>query len=350
MTTMEIDWRCALRSSGSVLLFAVSMIGAGARAEAQAAAGPLVFSDVLVVGRSEAISYVISSTIDDRGNVYALDPDNRWVLKFAPDGELLWRSGRRGGGPGEYELPTRIAVGPTGNVYVYDMARQGVTVLDSSGTYVSYTRFSLPVRNPDRILVLDDGRVALSGIAEFLRGAGRAVHVYSPSLDHQLSFGELPVVRDPENARMWGAGGITLGPEGTILFARRLPYEIYQYTPDGALVRRFQSSVRIDLTPDDAYVTTRNGPQVVTSLGADVPRPLPAVAIGDKYFLTGLGKREKPVRHLYSLSRGFVGEVALPSGWDGVLGYDPERGYIWGYGEFELEPVLFRARVHVREL
>lgn len=336
------SWRL---NGGYALLFGVSLAFAGARAGAQSAAGHFVFSDVRVMGRSQAISYVISSAIDDLGNVYVLDPDNRRVLKFSSDGELLWQSGRRGGGPGEYQLPTRIAVGSRGNVYVYDLARPGLTILDSSGSYVSFKRFSPPVSNPERVLVLDDGRVVISGFADFSRGAGRAVHVYSPELNHERSFGEPPVVRHQENAQAWGVGGVTPGPKGTIFFVRKLPFEIYQYLPDGTLVRRFDSPVRIDLMPDDAYVTERRGAEVVTSLGADVPRPLPAIAIGEEYLLTGLGQREKSARHLYSLSSGFVREVALPEGWRGVIGYDAVRGYLWGYGESGLEPVLFRARV-----
>lgn len=332
-------------NGGSALLLGVSLALAGARAGAQTAADHFVFSDVRVIGRSQAIAYVISSAIDNQGNVYVLDPDNRRVLKFSSEGELLWRSGRRGGGPGEYQLPTRIAVDSEGNVYVYDLARPGLTILDSSGSYVSFKRFSPPVSNPERVLVLDDGRVVLSGFADFSRGAGRAVHVYSPELDHERSFGEPPVVRRQENAQAWGVGGVTPGPKGTIFFVRKLPFEIYQYLPDGTLLRRFDSSVRIDLMPDDAYITARRGAEVITSLGADVPRPLPALAIGEEYLLTGLGQREKSVRHLYSLSRGFEREVTLPEGWSGVIGYDANRGYIWGYGESGLEPVLFRARV-----
>lgn len=339
------------RSLGCATLLMTGMLASdGVRAEAQGTTSALVLTDVRVIGRSAAISYVVSSTMDAHGNVYVLDPDNRQVLKFSPNGDLLWRSGQRGGGPGEYQLPSRLAVGPNGRVYVFDIARQGLTVLDSTGTFLSQKRFRLPVRNPDRMIVLADGRIVLSGIAEFVHGAGHAVHVYSTDLEHERSFGEPPAVRDWEHARMWGVGGVTNGPDGTILFSRKIPYEISQFRPDGELVRRFQSSVRITHTPDDAFVTSRSGPKAVTTLGADVPRPLPAVAIGAEFFLTGLGLREGSTRHLYSMTRGFLGTVPLPAEWEGVIGYDAVRGYLWGYGESDLEPVLFRARARVRDL
>ena len=65
--------------------------------------------------------------------VFVLDGMNCEVLKVSARGELLWRSGRAGDGPGEYRSPYRIAVRPGGGVAVFDWRSNRVTLLTASG-------------------------------------------------------------------------------------------------------------------------------------------------------------------------------------------------------------------------
>jgi DNA-binding beta-propeller fold protein YncE len=52
-------------------------------------------------------------------------------------GRLLRTVGRRGAGPGEFNFPTAVAVGPNGRVYVTDTMNYRVEVFDADLTFVS---------------------------------------------------------------------------------------------------------------------------------------------------------------------------------------------------------------------
>ena len=57
---------------------------------------------------------------DARGNVYVLDRGNHRVVVFGPDGRHLRSTGRKGGGPGEMQFPSTLALAPDGSVGVLD--------------------------------------------------------------------------------------------------------------------------------------------------------------------------------------------------------------------------------------
>lgn len=52
------------------------------------------------------------------GRIYAADTHYGRVLVFEPDGRLVGSFGRPGRGPGEFLLPTDVAIAPDGTVYV----------------------------------------------------------------------------------------------------------------------------------------------------------------------------------------------------------------------------------------
>jgi sugar lactone lactonase YvrE len=52
-------------------------------------------------------------------------------------GRLLHRVGKRGAGPGEFNFPTAVAVGPDGRVYVSDTMNYRVEVFSASLEFVS---------------------------------------------------------------------------------------------------------------------------------------------------------------------------------------------------------------------
>lgn len=58
--------------------------------------------------------------LDDEDNVYVTAPESYQVIEFDNQGELLVVWGDFGTGAGQFNLPTGIAVGPAGEVYVSD--------------------------------------------------------------------------------------------------------------------------------------------------------------------------------------------------------------------------------------
>lgn len=70
-----------------------------------------------------------------RGGFVLADFRERSVSEYSPSGELLWRFGRRGEGPGEFSAIVDLEFDASGNLLVLDRAER-VTVINPSGTLV----------------------------------------------------------------------------------------------------------------------------------------------------------------------------------------------------------------------
>lgn len=87
----------------------------------------LELQEALKIGRADDNNYLFyrlrGLDIDAEGNIYAADMSNFRVQKFDKTGKYLLTFGRKGQGPGEFELPTTVHIEEkTGNVLVQDMS------------------------------------------------------------------------------------------------------------------------------------------------------------------------------------------------------------------------------------
>jgi DNA-binding beta-propeller fold protein YncE len=71
------------------------------------------------------------------GDVYVSDGyANPRVVKFSRDGKYLAEWGKRGNGPGEFQLPHNLAIDGQGRVYVTDRDNKRVEVFDANGKFL----------------------------------------------------------------------------------------------------------------------------------------------------------------------------------------------------------------------
>ena len=76
---------------------------------------------------ADSLGDVTGVAVDGEGNVYVSDRLGSRIWAFDESGVLLQGIGGKGEGPGEFDVPTGIAVSPDGRLYVRDTRR--VTVL-----------------------------------------------------------------------------------------------------------------------------------------------------------------------------------------------------------------------------
>ncbi len=122
------------------------------------------------IGGEKWFNRLTSVTVDPKGErVYAVDlggveSDQHQVRVFnARTGAHLQDIGRRGSGPGEFNLPRDIAIGAEGRLYVVDGGNFRVVVFDRDGNYLKsfgrvgkqYGQFA----RPKEIAVDRDGNV-----------------------------------------------------------------------------------------------------------------------------------------------------------------------------------------------
>lgn len=99
------------------------------------------------------------------GGVYISDGyGNSRVAKFSADGKFQFEWGRKGTGPGEFDLPHSVAVDARGQVYVADRSNARIQVFDANGKFLKMWKseelgrpWTLALGADNRLYVVDGG-------------------------------------------------------------------------------------------------------------------------------------------------------------------------------------------------
>src|SRR5271165_838618 len=76
--------------------------------------------------------------VDKEGNVYVTDTLNNRVEIFDADGQFIRTFGKNGDGPGQFARPKGIAIDRDGHIWVVDAVQQRVQVFDTEGRLLIY--------------------------------------------------------------------------------------------------------------------------------------------------------------------------------------------------------------------
>jgi peptidylamidoglycolate lyase len=97
--------------------------------------------------------------VGPNGDIYVSDGyGNNRVARFNSRGEFLGEWGTKGTRPGEFDLPHGIAVDKAGKVYVADRANGRVQIFEANGKFVAQWK-SDEIGRPWDVQVAPDGRV-----------------------------------------------------------------------------------------------------------------------------------------------------------------------------------------------
>lgn len=250
--------------------------GAGTRVERADSAGvavvrnlgpdvllPVELEPVVRIGSLEgpqAFSRIHDGSVgsDGAGNLYVLDTGAHRILVFDRSGTLVREMGRKGGGPGELQYPSYLAVAEDGTVTVTDFAK-GLVTFAPDGTPAGERRRGGAL--PSRIAV---GAFGIAGVVQrrgepgdsmpeelmLLSGEDSVVvaRTYVP-MKTDVGFPDCPVrisgmavVLAPE--LVWGVAGERFA------VSRGAEYVIDLYDHAG----RLAGSVRRDVAPTPATV------------------------------------------------------------------------------------------------
>jgi len=88
-------------------------------------------------GAGSVLNRPLFLDVDAQGNIYVLDWGDVNFKVFAPDGRHLRTFGKRGQGPGEFDIPAYFALSSDGRIFLLSGRQFQFIVLKDDGTYLS---------------------------------------------------------------------------------------------------------------------------------------------------------------------------------------------------------------------
>ena len=120
------------------------------------------------------LSEVADIAVDDNGNVYVLDRNDSRLVAFDADGGFRWAAGREGQGPGEFQFPSGLVLGPNGELLVLQMSGR-LDVWSADGTYErSHTPDNMQVRLGS-LVKGTEATAAIVGVDEQFEGLAQII-------------------------------------------------------------------------------------------------------------------------------------------------------------------------------
>jgi DNA-binding beta-propeller fold protein YncE len=186
------------------------------------------------IGGDKWFSRLSSVTVDPAGQrVYAVDlggvssEQHRVRVFNAATGEHLMDIGKRGSGPGEFNLPRDLAIGLNGRLYVVDGGNFRVVVFDKDGRYLQafgsvgkqYGQFA----RPKEVAVDRDGNVYV------VDAAFGNFQIFNPEGELLLFVGERSERDGP--ARYMLPSGIAVDEDGRVYMVDQWFRKIDVYRP-----------------------------------------------------------------------------------------------------------------------
>jgi sugar lactone lactonase YvrE len=161
--------------------------------------------------------------IAPNGDIFVSDGHvNNRVVKFSKDGKFIKAWGKKGSGPGEFNVPHTLAFDSRGRLFVGDRSNSRIQIFDQDGNYLEeWKQFSRPsgifITRDDTILVADsDSNTATNP------GWKRGIRIGSVKTGKVTAL--IPDTgANPDSNERWYPGGpvisVTSGPEGVAMDA-----------------------------------------------------------------------------------------------------------------------------------
>jgi len=247
------------------------------------------FEETLSLGQEQGEDHLMfyrlrDLAVDSDLNLYVLDAGNHRIIKFNKNGQFVWKAGRKGQGPGEFQYPRNITFSPEKELVVGDGRR--VHFFTKEGEYLRSIRIDKSYHD---FYFLPDGRILVSvfvrgrpGVAaEYYTDGGEFIKEFTDEYRYgpELSFG----------------GGVSIGGRGVQLIGDKIylslpdQYEIREYDLEGNLIAKIKRNIK--LKPPNIKITNISGSTRVSVYPSDCSGP--CYKVGQKYLINCLRLAEK---------------------------------------------------------
>lgn len=206
----------------------------------------ITFKENLSFGKEEGEEFLVffselDIAVDTESNIYVLDIRNHRLLKFDNRGNFIWKTGRKGKGPGEFQNPANVVVSPSEEIWVLDSPFL-MHIFDIQGIYKRTINLKQRCRNfqflPDgRLFITRVNRGQMGIAAEYFSSEGKFLLEFP---DEYLYGPKLP---------SWGGGSIGGGGfrfcDNKIYMILPDRYEIREYDLEGKLLGKIKRDFKL---------------------------------------------------------------------------------------------------------
>jgi hypothetical protein len=282
-------------------------------------------------GTAAQFATIRDVAVNDSGFVLVLSSEEPTLRYFDRSGAVRWTAGRAGTGPGEYRLPTRVALGPRG-IQVIDMTLRRLTRLDAAGKFVS----SSPLngfasstgsrgRKGELVVLMDDFRGTFTLQRWSSTDSGRTIGNVPRSATAQAGTLTIPsiavspagliaVLRDPNDYRI-----VLLSPAGETVteIVRDIPRIKRTPAEVAAVERRRQAAA--DRVRSERGQRGGSGPAVPIRPPSDELKAHVSIDglrfddAGRLWARTMRGNESSTVFDLFASDGKYLGEVTVPA-------------------------------------
>ena len=215
------------------------------------------FEEVLSIGKEEGEDYFVfydklDVTADSEGNIYILDIGNHRILKFNEKGEFIWKAGRKGQGPGEFQSrPSHytysIKLTPSEDIAVQD--DKLIHFFNENSDYKKTLKIDRRIWDFD---FLPDGRLLIS--LSIANQIGNSAAFYSTEGEFMSEFPDEYIYDTIKVSVGIMCGARYIVRSDKVYVSLPGPYEIREYNLEGSPLRK----IRRDLKLESPFIKTKD--------------------------------------------------------------------------------------------
>jgi peptidylamidoglycolate lyase len=168
------------------------------------------------------------------GDFYVTDGyKNFRVVKFSRDGKYLLEWGKKGKGPGEFDIPHGLAIDSAGHIYVNDRSNSRIQVFDLQGKFLEEWK---DIRFPQAIAISKDGKYLWIG--DGYNNKILKYDVHGVLIDSWGTFGVQP-------GDIWGVHSLGVDSQGNVYTGEVFGGRSQKFTPQpGADPKRLMGQLQ----------------------------------------------------------------------------------------------------------
>lgn len=238
----EIEWKGTIKEEDGVTVIENTGVGLWGKEASE----KIIFEENLSLGVEEGDeNYMffgrVCIAVDERLNIYVLDIKNYRLLKYDKDGNFIWKTGRQGQGPGEFQAPRDLALSPNGEIVILD-SRSSIKFYNKTGSFLDLRKLNKTYWD---LMYLPDGNLLLITVIEDQLGVG--ADYYSNELKFIKEY-PIEYLYGPKLPYLGGTSDRAISCFGDRIY-HSLPdkYEIREYDLEGNMLRKIKR--KINLSP-----------------------------------------------------------------------------------------------------